>query len=112
LRPRERDVFVDSRVRLYQRLLIQIGRDDMSDEEVRKEEYRVRGEDVISKVKEVVHEGNVRRVIIKNEEGRTLVEVPLTIGVVGALLVPSLAALGAIAALVTNCTIVVEKVEE
>jgi hypothetical protein len=84
----------------------------MSDEEVRKEEYRVRGEDVISKVKEVVHEGNVRRVIIKNEEGRTLVEVPLTIGVVGALLVPSLAALGAIAALVTNCTIVVEKVEE
>jgi hypothetical protein len=112
LRPRERDVFVDSRVRLYQRLLIQIGRDDMSDEKVRKEEYRVRGEDVISKVKEVVHEGNVRRVIIKNEEGRTLVEVPLTIGVVGALLVPSLAALGAIAALVTNCTIVVEKVEE
>jgi hypothetical protein len=84
----------------------------MSDEKVRKEEYRVRGEDVISKVKEVVHEGNVRRVIIKNEEGRTLVEVPLTIGVVGALLVPSLAALGAIAALVTNCTIVVEKVEE
>jgi hypothetical protein len=84
----------------------------MSDEKVRKEEYRVQGEDVISKVKEVVHEGNVRRVIIKNEEGRTLVEVPLTIGVVGALLVPSLAALGAIAALVTNCTIVVEKVEE
>ena len=84
----------------------------MSDEKVRKEEYRVRGEDVISKVKEVVHEGNVRRVIIKNEEGRILVEVPLTIGVVGALLVPSLAALGAIAALVTNCTIVVEKVEE
>jgi hypothetical protein len=84
----------------------------MSDEKVHEEEYRVRGEDVISKVKEVVHEGNVRRVIIKNEEGRTLVEVPLTIGVVGALLAPSLAALGAIAALVTNCTIVVEKVEE
>jgi hypothetical protein len=107
-----RDVFVESRVRLYQKLPIQIGRDKMSDEKVRKEEYRVRGEDVISKVKEVVHEGNVRRVIIKNEEGRILVEVPLTIGVVGALLVPSLAALGAIAALVTNCTIVVEKVEE
>lgn len=84
----------------------------MSEEKVRKEEYRVRGEDILSKVKELVHEGNVRRVIIKNEEGRTLVEIPLTIGVVGALLVPSLAALGAIAALVTNCTIVVEKIEE
>jgi hypothetical protein len=84
----------------------------VSEEQVRKEEYRVRGEDILSKVKELVHEGNVRRVIIKNEEGRTLVEIPLTIGVVGALLVPSLAALGAIAALVTNCTIVVEKVEE
>ena len=84
----------------------------MSEEKVRKEEYRVRGEDILSKVKELVHEGNVRRVIIKNEEGRTLIEIPLTIGVVGALLVPSLAALGAIAALVTNCTIIVEKVEE
>jgi hypothetical protein len=59
-----------------------------------------------------VHQGNIRRMIIKNEEGKVLVELPLTLGVVGALLVPTLAAIGAIAALVTDCTIVVEKVEE
>jgi len=59
-----------------------------------------------------VHEGNIRRVAIKNEDGRTLVDIPLTVGVVGAIVAPQLAAIGAIAALVTNCTIVVEKAEE
>jgi hypothetical protein len=83
----------------------------LGDSQVYREEYRVRGEDVIAKVKELVHEGNVRRVIVQNEEGRTLVEIPLTLGVVGALLSPSLAALGAIA-LMANCTIIIEKVEE
>ena len=59
-----------------------------------------------------MREGNIRRVTIKNKEGKTLIEIPLTFGVVGALFLPTLAAIGAIAALVTECTIVVEKVEE
>jgi hypothetical protein len=67
---------------------------------------------LLAKVKELVHEGNVRRVITKNEEGKTLIEVPLTLGVVGAVLLPVWVAIGAIAALVTDCAIVVEKVEE
>jgi hypothetical protein len=60
-------------------------------------------------LKELVHEGHIRRITIKNEEGETLIVVPLALGVVGALLLPVWAALGAIAAQVTNCTIVVEK---
>ena len=83
----------------------------MTEEEVRTEEYQVSGESLVAKVKELVHEGNIRRIIIKNEEGKTLIEVPLTLGVVGAVLLPVWAAIGAIAALVTNCTIVVEKEE-
>jgi len=73
------------------------------------DEFQVKGEDLIAKVKELIHEGNVRRIIIDNEEGRTLIEIPLTIGVVGALLLPVLAAIGAIAAMVTNCTIRVQR---
>ena len=69
------------------------------------EEFKVRGEDLLNKVKEIINEGNVRRIIVKNKEGKTLVELPLTIGVVGAALAPMLAAVGAIAALVTECTI-------
>jgi hypothetical protein len=81
-------------------------------EEVRStEEYSVTGEGVVAKVKELVHEGTIRRLIIRNEEGRTLLEVPLTLGVVGAILAPTWAAIGAIAALVTNCTLVVERDE-
>ncbi len=75
------------------------------------EEFKVRGEDLLNKVKEIINEGNVRRIIVKNKEGKTLVELPLTIGVVGAALAPMLAAVGAIAALVTECTIVVEREE-
>jgi hypothetical protein len=82
------------------------------EENFKKEEFKVSGEDVLKKVKELVKAGNVRRIIIKNEEGKTLVEFPLTIGVVGAALLPVWAAIGAVAALVTNCTIVVEKREE
>jgi hypothetical protein len=76
------------------------------------EEIRTTGEELVAKIRELLREGNVRRIIIKNEEGRTLIEVPLTLGVVGAVLLPVWAAIGAIAALVANCTIVVEKVED
>lgn len=73
------------------------------------EEFTVNGEELLAKVKSLINEGNIRRIIIKNEEGKTLVEVPLTLGIVGAVLAPALAAVGAIAALVTKCTIVVER---
>jgi hypothetical protein len=75
----------------------------------RTEEHRVSGEGLVAKVKELIHEGNVRRIIIKNEEGRTLLEIPLTVGVVGAVFLPVLVALGAIAALAKSYTLVVEK---
>ncbi len=78
----------------------------------KKEEFKVSGEEVLKKVKELIKEGNIRRIIIKNEEGKTLVEFPLTIGVVGAALLPVWAAIGAAAALVSRCTIVVEKRED
>ncbi|MEJ2736266.1 MAG: DUF4342 domain-containing protein [Anaerolineae bacterium] len=84
----------------------------MSKEKVTTEEYHVDGDDLLRKVKELVHEGNIRRIIIKDEEGKRLIEIPLTIGVVGIALLPVWAAIGAIAALVADCTIVVEKVEE
>jgi len=79
---------------------------------VKTSEFRVRGEHLVSRIKEIVHEGNVRRIIIKNDEGRTLLELPLTIGVVGAVLAPVWAALGALAALAADLRIVVEKTEE
>lgn len=83
----------------------------MSEENVRKEEFQVTGEHVVAKVKELIHEGNIRRITLKNEEGKTLIEIPLTIGVVGIALLPVWAAIGAIAALAAKLTIVVEKVE-
>jgi len=76
------------------------------------EEFSVSGEELLAKVKSLINEGNIRRLIIKDAEGKVLVEFPVTIGVVGALLAPMLAAVGAIAALVTKCTIVVERREE
>ena len=84
----------------------------MNEEKVRKEEFVISGEKLVSTVKKLVRQGNIRRVTIKNKEGKTLIEIPLTFGVVGALFLPTLAAIGAIAALVTECTIVVEKVEK
>lgn len=80
-------------------------------ETTRTEEFQVTGEAVVAKLREILHAGNVRRIIIKNEAGQTLIEVPLTLGVVGAVLLPVWAAIGAIAALAANLTIVVEKVE-
>ncbi len=80
-------------------------------EKVRTEEFQVNGDALVAKIKELLHEGNIRHIVIKNEEGKVLIDIPLTFGVVGAILVPQLAAIGAIAALVTHCTLVVEKVE-
>jgi hypothetical protein len=84
----------------------------MSDERTRTEELTISGEKLVSTVKEIIHHGNVRRIGVRNKEGETLIEIPLTFGVVGALLLPTLAALGAVAALVSQCTIVVERIEE
>lgn len=84
----------------------------MSEERIYTEEFQVNGEDILAKIKELAHEGNIRKVIVRNEKGKTLIEFPLTVGVVGVLLAPQLAALGAIAALLTSGTIVVEKVVE
>ncbi len=84
----------------------------MPDEKTRTEELTISGEKLVSTVKEIIRQGNVRRIGIRNRDGETLFEMPLTFGVVGALLLPTLAALGAIAALVTECTIVVERIAE
>ncbi len=84
----------------------------MDEPKVHTEEFKVSGDAVLAKVKELVHEGNIRRITIKNEQGETLIEIPLTLGVVGAILLPVWAAIGAIAALAANLTIVVEKVDD
>jgi len=73
------------------------------------EEFKVNGEDLLKKVKNLIDEGNVRKITVKNKDGKSIVELPLTIGVVGVALAPLLAAVGAIAALVTECTIIVER---
>ena len=73
------------------------------------EEMKVKGEDLLKKVKELIHEGNIRRIIIKNDNGDTYIEIPLTLGVVGMVVAPILAAVGAIAALASNFTIAIVK---
>ncbi len=78
----------------------------------RKEEFKLNGSELIDKIKELIHEGNIRRIILKNEEGKTILEFPLTLGLVGAALVPVLAAVGAVAALVAKLTLIVEKEDE
>ena len=84
----------------------------MSNEKVRIETIKVEGDHLLAKVKEIVREGNVRRITITNEEGKRLLVIPLTLGVVGAVLLPVYAAVGAIAALMTKCTIEIERVEK
>jgi len=76
-----------------------------------KEEFAVSADNLIEKVKELLHEGNVTRIIVKDEKGKVLLEIPATVGVIGVVLAPWLAALGVIAALVTNCKMVVERRE-
>lgn len=80
-------------------------------EKIHTEEFRVNGEELIAKIKNLLHEGNIRRIIIKDKDGKTVMEIPLTIGMVGVLLAPTLAAIGAIAALLTEATVLVEKAE-
>ena len=75
------------------------------------ESFRVSGEDLLKKVKELIHQGNIRKITIEDKTGKAILIFPLTIGVVGAVLAPPLAAIGAIAALLTECTIRVEREE-
>lgn len=81
----------------------------MTDETIRTEEHRVSGERLVARVKELIHQGNVRRIIVKHDDGHTILEIPLTLGVVGAVLLPAFVALGAIAALAADYTVVVQK---
>ena len=85
----------------------------MTDEKrTRTEEFKLQGSEIIEKLKELVHQGNIRRIILKGEDGKTFMEIPLTVGVVGALIVPVWAAIGALAALVSRMTIVVERTDD
>ena len=84
----------------------------MTEKTTHTETIEVSGDDLVAKIKEIVHEGNVRRIVIKNDEGEKVIEIPMTVGVVGALLLPALAAIGAVAALVAKCTIEVERETE
>jgi len=76
-----------------------------------KEEFSISADNLVSKVKELIREGNVTRIIIRDEKGKTLLEIPATVGVVGVIVAPWLAALGTIAALATRCTLAVERRE-
>lgn len=75
------------------------------------EEFKVSGNDLQKKVKELLHEGNVRKITIKDRNGNVVLAIPLTVGVIGAVIAPVLAAVGAVAALLTECTITVERKE-
>ncbi|HEU0051265.1 MAG TPA: DUF4342 domain-containing protein [Patescibacteria group bacterium] len=77
----------------------------------KRETFRIKTEEIVQKIKELVKEGNIRRIIIQNDEGRTLMEIPLTFAVVGVMLAPVLAAVGALAGILTNCTLIVERKE-
>ena len=79
------------------------------EKETKSENYKVRGEELLKKVKELLNEGNIRKITIKDKNGKSIAEFPLTLGVIGAVLAPILAAIGAIAALVAECTIAVER---
>jgi len=76
---------------------------------VKTETFKVSGEDLLKKVKQIIHEGNIRQISIEDKTGKTILILPLTIGVVGTVLSPPLAAIGALAALLTECTIKVER---
>ncbi|OQA83559.1 MAG: hypothetical protein BWY29_00215 [Microgenomates group bacterium ADurb.Bin238] len=73
------------------------------------EEFKVSGDQLLKKVKDLIHQGNIRRITIKDQQGKTILIIPLSIGVIGAVLAPPLAAIGAVAALITECTITVER---
>jgi hypothetical protein len=76
---------------------------------IKREKYEIKGEELVKKVKALIKEGNVRRITISDKKGKELITFPLTLGVIGAVIAPVLAAVGAIAALVTECTLTVER---
>jgi hypothetical protein len=76
------------------------------------EEFKVKGEELVEKVKQLIHEGNVRRLIIKDEDGKVYLEIPVTFGLIGAIFAPMLAAVGAVAAMVANLKVEVVRDEE
>ncbi len=82
------------------------------EEQSNRESFKVTGDEIISKVKEIIREGNARKIIIRNDKDETIMEFTLTIGAIGAVLAPVFAAVGAIAALASDCTIIVEKKEK
>lgn len=90
-----------------------VGSENTNAENAKTEEFRIQGDELVAKVKTLIHEGNIRRIIVKNETGHTLIEIPLTVGVVGgvlsAALFPVLAAVGAIGAVVAHLTLVIER---
>lgn len=75
----------------------------------KEESFRINGDSLVKKVKELIKEGNVRKITIKDKDEKELIVFPLTIGVVGAVVAPVLAAVGAVAALIGECTISVER---
>ena len=81
----------------------------MTSSQSTREEHKVTGDRLVARAKELIQEGNIRRIIVKNEQGQTIMELPLTVGVVGAILLPALVALGAVAALAAHYTLVVER---
>jgi len=85
---------------------------DATQDRTRTEEFKLEGGKVLEKIKELLHQGNIRRIILKNEAGKTLIEIPFTLGLVGVALLPVYAAVGALAAIVTRMVIVVEKTED
>jgi len=80
-------------------------------ETTRREEFKIDGKSLMETLEDLLHQGNIRRVTVKNKDGKTFFDIPLTVGVVGAALVPAAAAIGAVAALAAELTIAVEKVE-
>ena len=84
---------------------------DTTQDRTRTETFKIDGGKVLDTIKDLIHQGNIRRIILKNEDGKTLIEIPLTLGLVGAALLPVFAAVGALAAVVTRMVIVVEKTE-
>jgi hypothetical protein len=83
----------------------------MSEDKASAEEFRFSGDELMAKVKELLHDGNIRRIILQDDNGKTVISIPLAVGVFGALVAPRAAAVVAVAALLTHCTLVVERAE-
>ena len=79
------------------------------DDNKKTEEFKISGEDLLEKIKEIIRQGNAKKITIKNKEGNEILSFPVTIGIAGIVLAPIFAAVGAIAALATECTIVIER---